>query len=73
MDIQLIVADHEQLLKLHAEWKAAEDNIPENEWEKGYKHRQSVALKKWRVFAAFCNKHSLNSVQLATDLNLNSK
>lgn len=70
MEIKLNATDHEQLLKLHSEWKAAEDNIPKNEWEKGYKHRSSVALKKWRVFAAFCESHSINSVQAATDLNL---
>lgn len=72
MDIKLNATDYAQLLQLHSEWKAAEDNIPENEWEKGYKHRSAVALKKWRLFAAFCDKHSLKSVQVATDLNLKS-
>lgn len=70
MNTQLNAADQEQLLKLHAEWKAAEDNIPAKEWEKGYKHRQSVARKKWKAFSDFCGKHSLNAVQLGIDINL---
>lgn len=71
MEIKLNTTDNEQLLKLHSEWKAAEDNIPENEWEKGYKYRNLVAQKKWRAFSAFCEKHSLPSVQVATDLSMN--
>lgn len=70
MEIKLNATDYEQLLKLHSEWKAAEDSIPENEWQRGYKHRSSVALKKWRSLDEFCKKHSLSAVQVATDLNL---
>lgn len=71
MDIKLNAADYEQLLKLYSEWNAAENNIPENEWEKGYKYRNSVALKKWRTFSDFCKQHSLEPVQVATDLGMN--
>jgi hypothetical protein len=56
------------VIKAHNTWFAAEKNIPERDYMKGYTYRNNKARKAWRTFADLCNTHGLGPVSVAHDI-----
>jgi hypothetical protein len=58
----------EAIKEAYRQWKAAEDNIPEYEYQKGYKGRKAKSNKLWKAFSELCETAGLKPVQVSMDL-----
>jgi hypothetical protein len=58
----------DEILNAHAEWRKAEDKVPDYEYEKGYQSRNKTARRLWRKFDELCRAANLKPVEVSHDI-----